>query len=135
MLLTLPKMMDIQLFISGQWEVTVRPEPIQRCALCSEMGSYIPIIAALTARSTKLHHIFIYCITRYVSVCMYVSLYVSPAMLVDELLQPRFDLVVGEEGHVPRVSNCQAVPVPQQRRPRLHTHIHRNTRVTHLMCE
>lgn len=38
---------------------------------------------------------------------------VSPARLVDELLQPCFDLIVGEEGHVPRVSNCQAVPVPQ----------------------
>lgn len=44
---------------------------------------------------------------------------VSPARLVDELLQPRFDLVVGEEGHVPWVSNRQAVPVTQQGRPRL----------------
>lgn len=46
---------------------------------------------------------------------------VSPARLVDELLQPRFDLVVRKEGHVAWVSDCQAVPVPQQGRPRLHT--------------
>lgn len=39
---------------------------------------------------------------------------ISPARLVNELLKPSFDLIVGEEGHVPRVSNCQAVPVPQQ---------------------
>lgn len=30
---------------------------------------------------------------------------VSPARLVDELLQTSFDLIVGEEGHVPRMSN------------------------------
>lgn len=42
-----------------------------------------------------------------------------PAGLVDELLQSCLDLVVREERHVARVGHCQAVPVPQQRGPRL----------------
>lgn len=56
---------------------------------------------------------------------------VSPARLVDELLQPRFDLVIGEESHVPRVGNRQAVPVSQQGRPRLHTHTTHTEEGTH----
>lgn len=52
------------------------------------------------------------------------SVSVSPARLVDELLQPCFDLIIGEESHVPRVSNSQAVPISQQGGPRLHTHTH-----------
>lgn len=51
---------------------------------------------------------------------------VLPARLVDELLQASFDLVVGEKSHVSRVSHRKAVPVPQQRRPRLQ--MHKNTR-------
>ena len=37
----------------------------------------------------------------------------------DPLLEPGFDLVVGEEGHVARMSHRQQVPILQQRRPRL----------------
>lgn len=55
------------------------------------------------------------------------SVSVPPAGLVNELLQPSFDLVVGEESHVPRVSHSQAVPVSQQGRPGLHKHTERLT--------
>lgn len=67
-------------------------------------------------------HVYLDGVTGCVCVCIHMSLDISPAMLVDKLLQPRFDLIVCEEGHVAGVSNCQAVPVPQQGRPRLHTH-------------
>lgn len=46
---------------------------------------------------------------------------VLPARLVDELLQASFDLIVGKKSHVSWVSHRKAVPVPQQRRPRLQT--------------
>lgn len=63
------------------------------------------------------------------SVAFWASVSVSPARLVDELLQPCFDLIIGEESHVPRVSNSQAVPISQQGGPRLHTHTHTKIKV------
>jgi len=43
----------------------------------------------------------------------------SPSGLVDVLVQPSLDFVVGEERHVSRVSHCQEIPVPQNGPPRL----------------
>lgn len=114
--------MDTKHFISviGRWRWGQ-----SQFKLCSEIGSYA-YITALTPRRTEWHHIL--CLdsrlTALQGACLFACtcVSVSPARLVDELLQPRFDLIVGEEGHVPRVSNRQAVPVPQQGRPRLHTH-------------
>ena len=35
-----------------------------------------------------------------------------PARLVDVFLQTGLDLIIGQEGHVARVSDSQEVPVP-----------------------
>lgn len=54
-----------------------------------------------------------------VRICVFAA---SPARLMDEPVQTSLDLVVGQEGHVTRVCDGQAVPIPQQGRPGLNTH-------------
>lgn len=43
----------------------------------------------------------------------------SPSRFMNELLKPGFDLIVGQECHVARMSHRKAIPVSEQRGPGL----------------